>query len=202
MPVGGVRTYAQLDPERPFNFESWAEAVRAGRTFSTSGPLIDLKVEGKQLGSEIELTGGKGSVEVHASAQCAWPITRLEVVMNGKVVADTTCPAGARRLELRERIEVRGSCWFAARCGSDLRVQHCWPIFVAGHTSPIYVVVPGTELFSPSDATYMLTLIDGGLTYLDTLSVRYDGDRHREMKAVYRHARDHLLGRLHGHGQR
>jgi len=201
MPVGGVRTYAQLDPDRPFNFESWAEAVRAGRTFSTSGPLIELKVEGRQLGSEIELTGGKGSVEVHACARCAWPITRLEVVMNGKVVADTTCPAGARRLELRERIEVRGSCWFAARCGSDLRVQHCWPIFVAGHTSPIYVLVPGTELFSPSDATYMLTLIDGGLTYLDTLSVRYDDERHREMKAVYRHARDHLLGRLHGHGQ-
>ncbi len=200
MPVGGVRTYAQLDPDRPFTFENWARAVRAGRTFSTSGPLLDLKVEGKPLGSEIELTGGRGTVEVQASAECAWPITRLEVVMNGKVVADTTQPAGARKLEVQERVEVKGSCWFAARCGSDLRAQHCWPIFVAGHTSPTYVVVPGTELFSPADAAYMLTLIDGGLTYLDTLSVRYDEDRHREMKAIYQHARDHLLGRMHSHG--
>lgn len=200
MPVGGVRTYAQLDPDRAFDFGNWAEAVRAGRTFSTSGPLIDLKVEGKSLGSEIVLSGGQGTLEVHATAQCAWPITRLEVVMNGQVVAATTSEAGARTLELREKVNVKGSCWLAARCGSNMQVQHSWPIFVAGHTSPIYVVVPGAELFSPSDATYMLTLIDGGLTYLDTLSVRYDDQRHREMKAIYQHARDHLLGRLHNHG--
>lgn len=200
MPVGGVRTYAQIDADRAFDFENWAEAVRAGRTFSTSGPLIDLKVEGRGLGDEIQLTGGHGTVEVHATAECAWPITRLEVVMNGRVVATATAGQGARRLALQEKVQVKGSCWFAARCGSDLKAQHSWPIFVGGHTSPIYVVVPGTELFSPSDATYMLTLIDGGLTYLDTLSVRYDERRHREMKAVYQHARDHLQGRLHKHG--
>ena len=46
MPVGGVRTYARLDRNRPFNFGNWAEAVRKGRTFTTSGPLIDLTVVG------------------------------------------------------------------------------------------------------------------------------------------------------------
>ncbi len=200
MPVGGVRTYARLDAGRPFDFENWAEAVRAGRTFSTSGPLVDLQVDGHELGEEIRLTGGAGAVEVKADASCVWPITRLEVVMNGQVVACSTAEKGAHRLRLREKVEVKGCCWFAARCGSNLKVQHCWPIFVAAHTSPIYVVVPGTELFSPSDATYMLTLIDGGITYLDTLSVRYDEQRHRQMKAIYEHARDHLLGRLHSHG--
>jgi len=78
--------------------------------------------------------------------------------------------------------------------------MHCWPIFIAAHTSPVYVVVPGTELFSPSDATYMLTLIDGGLTYLDTLSVRYDEERHKAMKAVYNKAHDALYSRLHEGG--
>jgi hypothetical protein len=199
MPVGGVRTYAQLDAERPFDFDNWAEAVRAGRTFSTSGPLISLKVEGRGLGSEIMLSGGRGTVEVHAVAECAWPMTRLDVVVNGQVVATAASKAGVRRLELRDRVAVIGTSWVAARCGSNLKVQHCWPIFVAAHTSPIYVVVPGTDLFSPSDAAYMLTLIDGGLTYLDTLSVRYDEKRHREMKAVYKHAREHLLGRLRKH---
>ena len=201
MPVGGVRTYAQLDPDRSFDFGNWASAVRAGRTFSTSGPLIELEVEGRSLGSEIRLSGGNGTVEVRAAAECAWPITRLDVVMNGQVVAGATAPKGAGRLELREKVRVKGTSWLAARCGSNLRVQHCWPIFVAAHTSPVYVVVPGMELFNPSDATYMLTLIDGGLTYLDTLSVRYDEHRHRQMKAVFEHARDHLVGRLHKHGR-
>ena len=199
MPVGGVRTYAQLDTSRPFDFESWGEAVRAGRTFSTSGALIDLKVEGHGLGSEVKLTGGAGTVEVKATAECAWPIHRLEVVLNGQVVAEALAKRGAKKLELSERVPVRGSCWLAARCGSDLMAQHCWPIHVAAHTSPVYVVVPGAELFSPSDATYMLTMIDGGLTYLDTLSVRYDEKRHREMKAIYQHAKTHLEGRLHSH---
>ena len=201
MPVGGVRTYAQLDGDRPFDFESWAAAVRAGRTFSTSGPLIDLKVEGKGLGSEIRLSGARGTVEVHATAESVWPITRLEVVVNGEVVASETSKAGARRLDLRERVPVLGTSWFAARCGSNLRVQHCWPVYLAAHTSPIYVVAPGRELFSPSDAAYMLTLIDGGLTYLDTLSVRFDEKRHREMKAIYEQAREHLLGRLRKHAE-
>ena len=39
MPVGGVRTYAQLG-DAEFTFANWAQAVRAGRTFTTSGPLI------------------------------------------------------------------------------------------------------------------------------------------------------------------
>ena len=46
----------------------------------------------------------------------------------------------------------------------------------------------------------MLTLIDGGLTYLDTLSVRYNEERHRKMKAVYERAKSHLEGRMHAHG--
>ena len=33
---------------------------------------------------------------------------------------------------------------------------------VAAHTTPVYVVAGGAELFSPIDATYMLTLLEGG----------------------------------------
>ena len=196
MPVGGVRTYARLDTNRAFSFENWAAAVRAGKTYSSSGPLMDLTVDGKTIGEEIKLKGGKGTVEVYASAECGWPVLRLEIVKNGKVVAHTARRKGAKKLEIRTRIRIDGSSWIAARCGSTMTVHHCWPIFLAAHTSPVYIVVPGTELFSPSDATYMLTLIDGGLTYLDTLSVRYDEKRHREMKAIYRQAHDALHARM------
>ena len=39
IPLGAMRTYAQLSPREPFTFKSWIEAVRAGRTFVTNGPL-------------------------------------------------------------------------------------------------------------------------------------------------------------------
>ena len=151
------------------------------------------------MGEEIRLKGGRGTVEVHASAQSAWPIHRLEVVMNGRIVATTSRKAGAKKLSIRTRLKVDGSSWIAARCGSTMKVHHCWPIFLAAHTSPVYVVVPGTDLFNPSDAAYMLTLIDGGLTYLDTLSVRYNAKRHREMKAIYRQTHDLLHARMGAH---
>ncbi|HUU43684.1 MAG TPA: hypothetical protein VMX57_07885, partial [Planctomycetota bacterium] len=180
-------------------FENWGDAVRAGRTFSSSGPLMDLTVDGHTMGEEIRLSGGRGTVEVHASAESAWPIHRLEIVKNGEIVETTTRKAGTRKLDIRTRLHIDGSSWVASRCGSTMKVHHCWPIFLAAHTSPVYIVVPGTDLFSPSDATYMLTLIDGGLTYLDTLSVRYDEKRHREMKAIYRQAHDLLHDRMVDH---
>ncbi|MGQ9732101.1 MAG: CehA/McbA family metallohydrolase [Candidatus Zipacnadales bacterium] len=199
MPVGGVRTYAQLDPDAEFTFESWGQAVRCGRTFTTSGPLINMTVEGQPIGSEIHMRQAGGTLEVQTQATSRWPIHRLEIVVNGKVVAATTRSQGARKLTLTERLRIEGSCWIAARCGSRLMVSHCWPIHLGAHTSPVYIICNNERLFSPSDASYMLTLIDGGLTYLDTLSVRYDEKRHREMKAIFEHARQHLQERMHKH---
>jgi len=57
MPVGGVRTYAHLGDEE-FSFQSWACAVRAGRIFTNSGPLIGLAVEGHAPGDEVRLPAG------------------------------------------------------------------------------------------------------------------------------------------------
>jgi len=196
MPVGGIRTYAKLDRNRAFDFANWGAAVRGGRTFSTSGPLLDLTVDGHSVGEEIRMKGGRGTVEVHALAESAWPIHRLEVVKNGEIVATAERKAGASKLEIRTPIPVEGPGWIAARCASTLKKYHTWPGYLAAHTSPVYIAASGKRLFSPSDATYMLTLIDGGLTYLDTLSVRYSEQRHREMKAVYRKAQAALRARM------
>jgi len=86
MPVGGVRTYAQIGGE-PFTFESWARAIRAGHTFTTSGPIIGLKVEGRRPGDEINLPAGGGTLEVEAWAQSVQPFHELQVVANGRIVA-------------------------------------------------------------------------------------------------------------------
>jgi len=200
MPVGGARTYARLDPNDEFSFANWGKAVRAGRTFTSSGPIVDLRVEGRELGDLIHLPSGGGTLEVEAVAECIWPIHALELVMNGKVIGKASDAAGAKRLRLKQRVRVQGSSWIAARCGSKLVVQHCWPIHLGAHTSPVYIIAGGEEQFSPSDASYMLTLIDGGITYLETLSVRFDEQRHRAMKAVFERARAKLHSRMHAHG--
>lgn len=200
MPVGGIRTYAKLGPDDEFNFANWASAVRAGRTFTTSSAIIDMTVEGRALGDEIRLPAGGGTLEVRAEATCAWPLHLMEIVVNGKVVASTSSVSGDTRLAISEKIRVDRSCWIAARCGSKMQVHHCWVANLGAHTSPVYVVVDNQDVFNPSDASYMLTLIDGGLTYLDTLSVRYNEDRHLAMKALFERARRIIHKKMHEHG--
>jgi hypothetical protein len=70
-----------------FNFGNWAKAVRAGNTFMTTGPLLMFAVDGHAPGEEIKFHSGGGKLEVEAGATCFFPIHRLEVVFNGRVVA-------------------------------------------------------------------------------------------------------------------
>ncbi len=198
MPVGGVRTYAHLGEEE-FSFAAWARAVRAGRTFTTSGPLIGMQVEGREPGAEITLPAGGGTLAVEAWVHSVQPVDEIQIVANGQIVARQPIPAGAQEMRLSDRVRLPGSAWVAARCVSHHKVWHGWPIHVAAHTSPVYVRCGDHELFSPSDATYMLTLIDGGLTWLDTLSIPASPERQAAIRGVFEAARTSLQGRLAHH---
>ncbi|HET7771000.1 MAG TPA: CehA/McbA family metallohydrolase [Chloroflexota bacterium] len=207
MPVGAIRTYARLNQEQlasPLSYESWAGAVRAGRTFTTTGPLVDVTVEGRLPGDEIQLPDGGGTLHVDAVAESVVAFDALEIVVNGEVVASESGVVagadGSYRCSLRAPVNVPGSAWIAARVASRMTRWIGSPRLVAAHTSPVYVVAGGRELFSPSDATYMLTLLEGGLTWLDTLSIPADPERHARNRKVFEDARDHLHGRLHAHG--
>lgn len=198
MPVGGVRTYAHLRDEE-FTFANWARAVRAGRTFTTSGPLIGLLVEGCAPGDEIRLPAGGGTLEVEAWVQSVQPFHELQIVVNGQIMARQETEEGTLQTRLRSKVRLEGSAWIAARCVSRLKVWHVRPVHIAAHTSPVYVCCGDAELFSPSDATYMLTLIDGGLTWLDTLSIPASPERYARIRGVFETAHANLSQRLAKH---
>ncbi|MHB0877518.1 MAG: CehA/McbA family metallohydrolase [Anaerolineae bacterium] len=200
MPVGGIRTYADLQGA-DLSFATWSAAVRAGRTFTTSGPIIGLSVEGRAPGDEVRLSRG-GTLAVEALAESVLPFHTLQVIVNGQVVAEEAREADAHRLVVRTNVKVPASSWVAARCISRYTTWQGWPINVAAHTSPVYVVVGGERQFSPEDATFMMTLMDGGLAWVDTLSVPADAERQRKVRRVFEQAKEALHRRLHaeGHG--
>jgi hypothetical protein len=194
-PPGSNRCYAYLGQEE-FSFSSWARAVRGGNTFMTSGPLLFFQADGKPPGSEISLRAGGATIEVQAHVDSFVPVHRLEVVMNGRVVASREEPAGTRKLDLKEKVKVSGSCWLAARCASRfIGVMH-----VAAHTSPVYVQAAGQELFSGTVAAYLLTLIDGAETWVRTLATRPDRERFEQVLKTFTDAREILHRRMHRHG--
>ena len=56
--VGTVRTYARIPAGRPFSYDNWMEAVRRAETFVTYGPLLEFMVEGRPMGSQLDLPAG------------------------------------------------------------------------------------------------------------------------------------------------
>ncbi len=178
VPVGLYRTYVYIPPDQDFTHQTWCASLAAGRTFMSGGPIISFSVDGHAIGDTVRLSGNGGTVEVEAWAESIFPIHTLEIVQQGRVVAATEDRTGARRLELKTRVKVDGHTWLAARVsgpGYTNPILHhdAWRRGVMAHTSPIYVACGGEWwLFDQQTAQYMLTLIDGSLTYIRELSPR------------------------------
>jgi hypothetical protein len=198
VPVGSNRTYAYL-AQQELTFANWAKAVRTGRTFQTTGPLLSFEVDGRHPGEEIRIATGGGTVEVKASAKCYVPIHRLEIVWNGKVVASREERAGAHDLTIHEKVTVDGPGWFAARCSAWPEPPASWNLGVQAHTSAVYVT-GDKELFSAPAAAYLLTLIDGSEAWVKQLATRPGQDEFARVLQVFTEARERLHRRLHAHG--
>ncbi len=180
IPLGAIRTYARLDGDRPVSFEGWVDAVRAGRTFVSSGSFIDLRVDGHEPGDTVFLGSGGGTLDVHATAWAAQPIIdRVELVHDGRVVA-AAVGGGSERVVLSERVTVTGSGWLAARVASREHIRSAFATSMGAHSSPVYLEVDGRTPCSVEDARVIATIIDGARTWVETIAaVRSSADRTR-----------------------
>jgi hypothetical protein len=195
--LGWMRTYALLEEGEAFDYESWARAMRAGRTFSTTGPLVDLRVEGLGIGDTIRLPGSGGTLEARAWCSSCWPIGSLEIVWNGGVVATERPGPGSRAAAVSARIPVQGSGWIAARCaGQDSQASG----YTAAHTSPVYVTCGDSRAFDAPAAQHMLTLVKGSIEYMQTIATTFDESSRKRMLKIFREAQSALAARLAAEG--
>jgi hypothetical protein len=201
IPLGAIRTYARLDPGGEVSFDAWADAVRAGRTFVSSGSFVDLAVEGCGMGEVVRLGRGGGTVEVRASASASQPvIDGLELIHDGVVVAAGGSKTAADRLSLSERVSVGKSGWIAARVTSREQIHSGFSTGMGAHSSPVYLEVPGRPAFAAEDAAAIGTIIDGARTWVEQIAtVRSPADR-RRLAAYFEASRARLddVGRIPG----
>lgn len=198
-PVGANRTYAYLG-DHEFTFEHWAAAVRSGNTFCSAGPLLFFEVEGRPPGSEISLGEEDATLAFRVEAKSSHPVNRVEIVCNGRVVASVEEPGGKLTLDLSDRLTIRGPGWLAARCLSMAPASATWPFALAAHTSPVYLTVPGKELFSAPVAGYLLKLIEGAEAWVADFATRPEEAQRRRVLSVFGAAREALEKRLNKRG--
>ncbi|TKV74026.1 hypothetical protein FDV58_34030 [Bradyrhizobium elkanii] len=205
--LGALRTYAFLGDGQKFDYARWCSAVARGHTFVSTGPLLELYVNGKMPGDEIELPDTGGQVHITAQARSAQPFDVIDIVQNGQVVARANANADGLAASVDATVTIDRSSWLAARCfgRGSLHTQH--PIDIGAHTSPVYVSVGNKRQSSTKDASELLTLLEGGAAYLEKLAVwRSENQRRRHLarldegrQAILRdhpHARPHWISAI------
>ena len=60
--------------------------LKQGRTFATNGPLLEFRLGGEMVGSELKFDAAQEAVPFTAKLRSIVPVDHLEVVCNGKVV--------------------------------------------------------------------------------------------------------------------
>ena len=149
------RVFVQVGAE--FNYESWLAGLRAGRTFISNGPLLQLEVNAAGPGSVVE---SKGPLRVSARALSRVPFERLEIVCDGEVVASQTA-IGGQEAKLEREIAIEGAGWIAARVAGTTTTRLGYPVFA--HTNPIYIRAGGPPRRRAEAARALVQQIEAGI---------------------------------------
>ena len=193
VPVGLYRTYVRIPDEEDFTYDNWCMNIARGRTFLSSGPMIGISVDGQQIGDTLNVPGPR-TVEVEAWAESIFPIQRLDIIQEGKVITSTVSNKPTHRLKLKEMVKVNGHTWLAARCGGadywssgnffsgDKPALGPMPSThydgqrksIFAHTSPVYVACGGDwKMFDKETALHMLSVLEADLTYIRNISPQH-----------------------------
>jgi hypothetical protein len=152
-PPGWERVYARLDG--PLSAESFARAVRAGRTFATTGPWVELSArfdsgETAGIGDTLDLAPGD-RITVRAAA-VGPEVEHLEIRTAEGVVAIGVTEATAE-LTVTEPT-------FVVAVASGPAHPRSLNTQVYAHTSPIYLDVAGRHVARPDDVQWCLEWLD------------------------------------------
>ena len=68
--------------------DAWLNGVRNGHAFVSSGPLVELSIDGKIPGETVMLPADGGEIIVQARVRSITPLQTVELIRNGSVVEE------------------------------------------------------------------------------------------------------------------
>ncbi len=144
VPFGFSRVYAKT--EGPLGLKSWLDALKAGRSFVTNGPILFAEIDGLASGEKWTGPVTKPST-LRATVYGVAPLDRIEILYNGVVVqkenlVSTPLGKGGYEAVFETSLKPDRSGWYAVRVfekNGEKRVRFA-------HSSPWFVEVPGTTL--------------------------------------------------------
>jgi len=157
--VGSSRTYIYTGAQG-LDMKAWFDGMRAGRAFVSTGPLVELTVDGKLPGETVELRAG-GTVQIEARVRSITPLEKVLLVYNGTVVDEIVLQGDRTSLDYSKSLEVTGSGWYHLR--AEGKPEEHFPLdtsFAQAFTNPVWVTVADAPVRSRSAAEYSIRWID------------------------------------------
>lgn len=160
VPLGHGRVYVHTGDE--FSYEKWISNLNAGRSFVTTGPLIDVRFNGELPGSTWSKDTQENTVTIVGTVISPNRLRRIEIIHNGVVtqaldVEPQQTLEGAWNYSIDLQESLSGSGWLALRCFEELpdgKVSFA-------HTNPVFVDVAGSPLIPRRrDAEFFIKRMD------------------------------------------
>jgi len=164
--VGFNRVYVWA-PVWPANVELWMGELKKGKTFATNGPLIEFKLGGEMVGSELKFDAPQTAVPFSAKLRSIVPVDHLEVVCDGRVIQSLLLDGAMDTADMKGTIPLSESGWCVLRAWSEKAEYPVMDNYTYATTSPVYVTIGGKRAFSKEDAEYFKAWIDRTIEITD-----------------------------------
>ena len=143
---GAVRVYTQIEGE--LTLAKVAAAMKAGRNFVTSGPLLTFTVGGQGIGDIVPVAAPikqNARVQAWASGAPAEYLTKIEIIRNGQVYKSFALFDKPKTHTVDFEIDEEQTSWYIVKCyGSQ------WSQYAV--SNPIYFEAPGFQAPQPAQA--------------------------------------------------
>lgn len=178
--LGSNRVYVRSGPK--LDYDKWTADFRAGKSFVTSGPLVLLKVNGKEPGDEIKLPAGSHTVKVEVDVKSITPVESIEVMHNGRSLGNV------------KTVTLDRSGWISVQVKAKYTRDPIRRPFPFAATMPVWITVGDKPVRSKEDADYFVQWIDRTLGRAMQLSFNNEAERN-ETRKLYEEARAKMMQR-------
>lgn len=157
--VGYPRNWLRIDAADPSQVtpEMLGEAVRKGRVVASSGPFLDMQVEGAQIGDTLKTSAATVKVTIELDAPDWIAVSVVNLYVNGESVKQLQ-PSLTQRPRLKTTVDLAipagQDSYVLAIASSDTML----PADVVGHkdwrpiaiANPVYIDGDGNDLWKPT----------------------------------------------------
>ena len=139
--VASVRTYVYTGAQG-LDMTAWFDGMRDGHAFVSTGPLVELTVNGRLPGETVELPAGGGTVELAARVRSIVPLEKVLLVYNGEVIDEVLFDGDRKSLDYTQSVQVTESGWYHLR--AEGTPEDRFPLdarYPQAFTNPVWVTV-------------------------------------------------------------